>query len=118
MTQWEKYIEYLKKWPEDHKDEMFAGMSPVGFDEWENDEEVTEDTNRVIICKITWRIQDIVDNFRDEYGREPTQKEINAIYECYKAEECEEVSISRGWEYIYEATEEAMPIGDDEDVSD
>lgn len=115
MTQWEKYIEYLKKWAEEHKDEENAGMSPASFDEWEENEDVADNKNRRIICKITWRIQDIVDNFRDEYGREPTQKEIDAIYECYKAEECEDGSISYGWQYIYDATEEAMPIDEEEE---
>ena len=115
MTQWEKYIEYLKKWAEEHKDEVNAGMSPASFDEWEDNEDCADDDNRRIICKITWRIQDIVDNFKDEYGREPTQKEIDAIYECYKAGECEDGSISYGWEYIYEATEEALPVDKEEE---
>ena len=39
MTQWEKYIEYLKQWVEDHKEESFEGMSPACFDEWEENEE-------------------------------------------------------------------------------
>jgi len=115
MTQWEKYIEYLKKWAKEHSGEEYAGMSPVCFDEWEENEDVNDDENRRIICKITWRIQDIVDNFRDEYGREPTQKEIDDIYECYKAEECEDGSIGYGWQYIYDATEEAMPIDEEEE---
>ena len=43
MTQWEKYIEYLKKWAEEHKDEKNAGMSPACFDEWEENEEEEND---------------------------------------------------------------------------
>ena len=42
MTQWEKYIEYLKQWAEEHKNEENAGMSPACFDEW-SDNEAEED---------------------------------------------------------------------------
>ena len=42
MTQWEKYIEYLKKWAEEHSGSEFAGMSPVCFDEWEDNENTEE----------------------------------------------------------------------------
>lgn len=43
VTQWKTYIEYLKKWAEDHKDELYAGMSPVCFDEWEEFDELEDD---------------------------------------------------------------------------
>lgn len=115
MTQWEKYIEYLKKWVEEHSGKEYAGMSPVCFDEWEDNEDVAKDESRKIICKVTWRIQDIIDAFRDEYGREPIQNEIDAIYENYKAEECEDGSIGYGWEYITNAIEETMPINEEEE---
>ena len=115
MTQWEKYIEYLKKWAEEHSDEANMGMSPVCFDEWEENEDCECDENSKIICKITWRIQDFIDCFRDEYGRSPTEKELDAIWNCYKAEDCEDDSISYGWNYIYQAIEEAMPVDDDEE---
>jgi len=115
MTQWEKYIEYLKKWAEEHSGEEYAGMSPVCFDEWEDNEDVTEDESREIICKVTWRIQDIVDAFRDEYHREPTENELSEIVDCYRAEECEDGSISYGWQYVIDAIEEAMPVFDEDE---
>ena len=115
MTQWDKYIEYLKKWAEEHSDEANMGMSPVCFDEWEENEDCSGNENRKIICKVTWRIQDIKDSFREDYGRTPTDKEVDAILENFKAEECEDSSISHGWEYIYNAIEETMPINREED---
>ena len=42
MTQWEKYIEYLKQWAEEHSGSEFTGMSPVCFDEWEENENTEE----------------------------------------------------------------------------
>lgn len=35
---WEKYLQYLKNWIEDHKNEMFLGCSPACFDEWAENE--------------------------------------------------------------------------------
>ena len=107
MTQWEKYIEYLKKWAEEHKAEKNAGMSPASFDEWEENEDVADNRKRKIICKITWRVQDIIQAFSDEYDRKPSPREIEAIRNCYEERECEESSISHGWQYIYDAIEEA-----------
>lgn len=107
MTQWEKYIEYLKKWAEEHKAEKNAGMSPASFDEWEENEDVADNRKRKIICKITWRVQDIIQAFSDEYDRKPSPTEIDAICNCYEERECEESSISHGWRYIYDAIEEA-----------
>lgn len=115
MTQWEKYIEYLKQWAEDHKKESFAGMTPASFDEWEENEDIAGNPNREIICKITWRKQDIVDAFREEYHREPLEEEMEEIYDCYKAEECEDGSIGYGWDYITNAIEEAMPVFEEEE---
>lgn len=31
---WDRYIKYLVAWANDHKDGVFAGMSPVCWDEW------------------------------------------------------------------------------------
>lgn len=31
---WKRYIAYLFAWADDHKDGVFAGMSPVCWDEW------------------------------------------------------------------------------------
>lgn len=114
-TQWEKYIDYLKNWADEHSDKYFEGMTPASYDEWEENEDVAEDTNREIICKIIWRKQDIVDAFRDEYNCEPSQKELDAIYECYQAEECEDGSIGYGWKYITDAIEDAMPVDKEEE---
>lgn len=47
MTQWEKYIEYLKKWADDHKDETNAGMSPACLDEFGDFEEFDEEEEDV-----------------------------------------------------------------------
>lgn len=115
MTQWEKYIEYLKKWAEEHSVEEYEGMSPVCFDEWEDNEDCADDRNREILCKIVWRVQDIVDCFKDDYHREPTDNELDAILDSYKSEECEDGSIGYGWQYITDAIEEAMPVFDDDE---
>lgn len=34
MSNWAKYIAYIKDWAEVHKGEKYEGMSPVGYDEW------------------------------------------------------------------------------------
>jgi hypothetical protein len=115
MTQWEKYIEYLKKWTEEHSSEANMGMSPVCFDEWEENEDCEGDKNRKILAKITWRIQDIIDSFKDDYKREPTDDELDRILDNYCSESCEDGSISYGWEYIYQAIEEAMSNEDEEE---
>lgn len=113
--QWKKYIEYLKNWAEEHKDDSFEGMTPASYDEWEENEDCADHPNREIICKIVWRKQDIVDAFRGEYGREPSADEVEAIYDCYKAEECEDGSIGYGWSYIEDAIEEAVPVYDEDE---
>lgn len=38
MSNWAKYIAYLKDWAEAHKDERYEGMSPAGYDEWQDNE--------------------------------------------------------------------------------
>lgn len=37
-TDWDKYIQYLKDWAEYHSDQIYAGSSPVCYDEWDNNE--------------------------------------------------------------------------------
>lgn len=34
MSVWNKYIEYLKDWADEHKGVEFQGSSPACFDEW------------------------------------------------------------------------------------
>lgn len=41
-SDWYRYITYLKNWAEDHTDEEFEGCSPVGYDEF-CDNELQED---------------------------------------------------------------------------
>lgn len=41
-TNWDKYIEYLKRWAETHSDNEFEGMSPVCYDEFLDNEEEEE----------------------------------------------------------------------------
>lgn len=46
MTQaekWDCYIEYLKLWADDHKGIEFFGMSPAGFDEFEDNDLIEEE---------------------------------------------------------------------------
>ena len=38
MEVWEKYLMYLLNWVADHKDRESIGMSPVGYDEWYDNE--------------------------------------------------------------------------------
>lgn len=35
---WNAYLLYLKEWSDNHKNLEFFGMSPVCFDEWEDNE--------------------------------------------------------------------------------
>ena len=35
---WDKYLKYLKEWAEIHKESAFMGMSPAGYDEWDENE--------------------------------------------------------------------------------
>lgn len=41
ITDWNKYIQYLKNWAEEHSDQVYDGSSPSCYDEW-NDNENTE----------------------------------------------------------------------------
>lgn len=34
MTDWQKYIKYLKNWAKEHSGEEFEGMSPACYDEF------------------------------------------------------------------------------------
>lgn len=35
---WQGYLDYLRKWASEHKELEYYGMSPVCFDEWEDNE--------------------------------------------------------------------------------
>ncbi len=35
---WQGYLDYLRKWASEHKGPEHHGMSPVCFDEWEDNE--------------------------------------------------------------------------------
>ena len=34
MLAWDKYLQYLVEWAGSHKEYVYAGASPAGFDEW------------------------------------------------------------------------------------
>ena len=34
MNDWYDYINYLKKWADDHSDVKFVGCCPASFEEW------------------------------------------------------------------------------------
>lgn len=38
-SEWQRYLNYLADWVFSHISEEFAGMSPVCFDEWRDNEE-------------------------------------------------------------------------------
>lgn len=40
---WNKYIQYLRQWVNDHEGMQFAGCSPACFDEWLDNEDEDED---------------------------------------------------------------------------
>ena len=102
MTQWEKYIEYLKKWAEEHSGKEYEGMSPAGYNEWQdNENEQTGDD--IIIAQITWTVADVRTAFRNEYGREPTDGQLQDCIENVDTNTLEERSIEFGWTFIDEA---------------
>jgi len=35
---WDKYLQYLVEWADSHKEYVYAGASPAGFDEWHGNE--------------------------------------------------------------------------------
>lgn len=46
----ERYLNYLMNWIVDHHDDEFAGQSPVGFDEWlENEDADYEDVPDLVL---------------------------------------------------------------------
>ena len=59
--EWIKYIEYLKEWAVEHKDNSFKGMSPVSYDEWRDNEGGREKKNKRFIIKITEIYTRVVD---------------------------------------------------------
>ena len=38
MLAWDKYLQYLVEWADSHKEYVYAGASPAGFDEWYGNE--------------------------------------------------------------------------------
>lgn len=90
MSDWEKYIEYLKNWAEEHKGNEFKGMSPAGYNEWQNNENEQTGDDR-IIAQITWTVADVKNDLKDELeeignaidGCEqfPTETELKQIIE-------------------------------------
>ena len=102
MSDWEKYIEYLKNWAEEHKGDEFKGMSPAGYNEWQNNENEQTGDDR-IIAQITWTVADVKNDLKDELGREPTEQEVEACLEYFEQENCEDQSTSYGWEFVYSA---------------
>lgn len=34
FADWDKYIAYLRQWADDNADPVYAGQSPVCYDEW------------------------------------------------------------------------------------
>lgn len=67
-----------------------------------------------VLCEIKWTVADVKSAFREEYDREPTEKELEECVSCVDTKALEEWSIERGWTFITDAIEEAMPV-DEED---
>ncbi len=40
---WSKYLHYLIEWVDLHREEANCGMSPAGFDEWNDNENEMEE---------------------------------------------------------------------------
>ena len=117
MKDWEKYIEYLKNWAEEHKGDEFEGMSPAGYNEWQNNENEHDGDDR-IIAQITWTVEDIKNSLKDELGREPTEQEVEDCLEFFESESCEDQSTSYGWEFVNSAVENYVNSLDDEEDED
>lgn len=42
-NKWQQYINYLRKWANDHEEPTFDGSSPAYYDEWCDNEYETND---------------------------------------------------------------------------
>lgn len=56
-----------------------------------------------VLCEIKWTVADVRTAFRNKYGREPTDGQLQDCIENVETSTLEEVSIERGWSVIDEA---------------
>lgn len=72
----------------------------------ENERTQTADTKErnmdmnEVIAKIEWTVQDIHDAFEEEFGRKPSERELENIVNSINTEGIEEVGIEKGWDSI------------------
>ena len=67
-NKWKLYIEYIKNWAEEHSDGAYAGMSPICYDEWIDNEyagiplyeDILDDINNLISI-VRKRVKDLTD---------------------------------------------------------
>lgn len=55
-----------------------------------------------VICEIKWTVEDIRVAFENEYGRIPTEQELESCIDKINIKAMTGVCIERGWDFIYE----------------
>ena len=57
------------------------------------------------ICTVIWTVADVAKAYKEQYGREPTEKELDECLRKLNADALEDVCIERGWQVIAEAVQ-------------
>lgn len=100
----ERYLNYLMNWIVDHHDDEFAGQSPVGFDEWLENEDIyyenIKEDNAMTDGRKEELLNEILDWASEMYNgfelyewarnRGMTEKEMNQTFCCFNDEELNE----------------------------
>ena len=58
-----------------------------------------------VICTVIWTVADVAKAYKEQHGREPTEKELDECLRKLNADALEDVCIERGWQVIAEAVQ-------------
>ena len=66
-----------------------------------------------VLLEVKWTVEDVANAFSGEYGREPTDEELDVLLKNLDIERMEDLGIGEGWNVINEAVSESESLIND-----